>query len=112
MRNQSYATAEALATSARGSKKWCEFCERSTHHTDQCCLKKSKKKGNAKRRRDDTPEDTSRDSICFYCGLPGDRVPKCPVKQRAIATRLQRLRKTNGGKTEKEGRTENPESSF
>jgi hypothetical protein len=48
-----------------------------------------------KRQRDNTSD--SEDSVCYYCGEPGHRVPKCPVKQKAIAAR-RKPRKTESKK--------------
>jgi hypothetical protein len=103
MRTQTDATSEALITNAAGRKKWCEFCERATHTTDQCWSKKSKKKEptTPKRRRAGTPEDAS--NTCFYCGENGHLAPKCPVKQKAMAARAPAQPSNNktGGSPEK-----------
>jgi hypothetical protein len=114
MRTQTDATSEALITNANAagqtSRKWCEFCERATHTTDQCWSKETKKNpkepATPKRRRADTPEDAASNPSCFYCGDNRLLAPKCPVKQKAMAAAARAQlsnNKTGGSPEEPEG---------
>jgi hypothetical protein len=109
MRNQTDAAADALASKAvtKKGKKYCDFCNTSTHNIDKCWSKNSKKNrrtqknSNGKRDKsseDEADDDDSGSDTCYYCTEPGHRAPQCPLKKKAVAMRQKKPRKSSADK--------------
>jgi hypothetical protein len=58
--------------------KWCTFCKRSTHNTDECFTKPG---GNKNRKRRHPDNEVS--NQCWHCAGTGHQARNCPVKEAA-----------------------------
>jgi len=83
------AVTDAYYSNASRTDKWCTFCKRPSHNTEDCF---SKPKIGRKRRRSPSPTN-SNDNPCWHCASTGHQWDTCPIRLKAKEVKTRTLKK-------------------